>query len=110
MSKLAHSNDETMEAIEADRIVRDDLPTALTVVQAIALADGLPNHPDYLTKTQIIALAKAFLRTGPRDQREEIKRLTQLLIDTRGAIQCVCPEHPIMKAALEDLASIQPST
>lgn len=62
MSKLAHSNDATMETIEADRIMRNDLPSALTIVKAIAAADGLPNHPDYLTKTQMIALAKAFLR------------------------------------------------
>lgn len=62
MSKLAHSCDETMETIEADRIVADDLPSALTIVKAIAAADRLKGHPDYLTKTQMIALAKAFLR------------------------------------------------
>lgn len=62
MSKLAHSCDETMERIEADKIVRNDLPTALTIVKAIAAADRLKGHPDYLTKTQMIALAKAFLR------------------------------------------------
>lgn len=41
---------------------------------------------------------------------ETIKRLTELLIDVRGAIQVVCPQHPIMKAALDELASIQPVT
>lgn len=35
---------------------------AITVLQAIALADGkLPGHEDYLTKMQMIALARAFL-------------------------------------------------
>ena len=37
---------------------------------------------------------------------DEIERLTKLLIDMRGAIQCVCPDHPIMKAALEDLSKV----
>lgn len=62
MSKLAHSCDETMEKLEADRIVGNDMPTALTIVKAIAAADRLKGHEDYLTKTQMIALAKAFLR------------------------------------------------
>ncbi len=66
MSKLAHSNDATMEAIEANKIVADNLPTALTVIKAIAAAGRLKGHEDYLTKTQMIALAKAFLRTGRR--------------------------------------------
>jgi hypothetical protein len=62
VSKLAHSNDATMEGIEADRVVRLDMPSALTIVKAIAAADRLKGHQDYLTKTQMIALAKAFLR------------------------------------------------
>ncbi len=35
---------------------------AITVLAAIANADGkLPGHEDYLTKLQMIALARAFL-------------------------------------------------
>lgn len=36
--------------------------SAITVLTAIAAADGkLPGHDDYLTKLQMIALARAFL-------------------------------------------------
>lgn len=44
------------------------------------------------------------------DAAAEIDRLTKLLINVRGAIQCVCPDHPIMMAAMDELSTIQPVT
>ena len=39
-----------------------NIPTAQTVLKAIAYADGkLRGHPDYLTKLQMIYLAKKIL-------------------------------------------------
>lgn len=39
------------------------LPTALTMIRAIALADGkLKGHPDYLTKYEMIAICREWLR------------------------------------------------
>jgi hypothetical protein len=62
MSKLAHSNQETMDEIEAEERATD-YPTALTLIKAIACADGrLRGHEDYLTKMQMIGLCKAWLR------------------------------------------------
>ena len=38
------------------------LPSAMTIIKKIALADGcLAGHPEYMTKYQIIGLAKAWL-------------------------------------------------
>ncbi len=43
------------------------LPTLRDVLKKIAAADGrLPNHPDYLTKYQMIELAQYILRVRPR--------------------------------------------
>lgn len=67
MSKLAHSDAETMDLIDIRRAVangdEDLLPKhiglPLLALEAIALADGkLPGHSYYLTKYQMIRIAK----------------------------------------------------
>lgn len=73
MSKLAHSNQATMDEIEAGRLDEmtsgelargPRLPTALTVIKAIAAADGvLPGGENYLTKYRMIKLCQAWLKS-----------------------------------------------
>ncbi len=84
MSKLAHSNDGTMRKIEAEHRIEEDLPTALTVIKAIALADGiLLGGEGYLTKYQMIQLCKAWLDRkrglGPYTETPEHKRFMEQL-------------------------------
>lgn len=75
MSKLAHSNDETMTEIETnyrcmeEREPEPKLPSALTIIKAISFAGVLKGHPDYMTKLQMIDLCGKWL-TAQRKPHE----------------------------------------